>query len=75
MNKNKQTRTTKETSTKKHTMLENITLKFMKVISLSTDVPACLSIKVLFFFFSKNGPNSPKYGKIDPIKGKMWITY
>ena len=34
---------------------------FDKVISLSTDVPACFSIKVLVF--QKNDPNSPKYGK------------
>ena len=39
----------------KHVMLETITLRFMKAIILSTDVPPCLSIKVLVF--SKIGPN------------------
>ena len=48
-------------TTKKHVMLEKNNLKLVKVISLSTDVPANFSIKALAF--QNNGPNSPKYGK------------
>ena len=45
-------------------MLEKTTRKLLKVVSLSTDVPDCFSIKVLAF--QKKAPDSPKYVLVWP---------